>query len=521
MVISAMCALVTTGVAAAVTDARRCHPDLPGTRSFTVTGHVTGYAFARGRVAVDWVDRTRDCAGTAVWDVASTAHAKASASCQRSAGSRANGVEERLVAAQGDRLVRVALAPASVDRPDRLDVLDRATHRKLASWPLFERPARVALYGDLAILSGANRHALYVLRISDGRIAMIGIARSRDEPLIGSQGVLYQDDLDMEMHRLSPNRVTLKLVPLSTIRNELKLAAKGFHMSRRINALSMDGKRAAFVIHDPQGKCDAVVFWSIPWHFVAPLTQHSGPTCLPTHAAGGITDVAIAGLRAVWTTRYGGHTRLLAADIIDCVEWVVARPTAGVQSVAGLSGDGDFLTYALARRPASSLGLVPGNWRGLEIAQANGRAAGISTDSGRVAVLYSDGTVTIVTRSGRVAGRLDVGKSRSIALRRNTLVVLGRGTLDVYGTASGRRVHSWKVPANATSVDLHYGIAVLTAGRDVLAVNTATGRTALLLHAAGRVAAQIEAAGAAIQFNVGAHGYLRFIPMSVIEARTG
>jgi len=34
------------------------------------------------------------------------------------------------------------------------------------------------------------------------------------------------------------------------------------------------------------------------------------------------------------------------------------------------------------------------------------------------------------------------------------------------------------------------------------------------------VVAQIEAPGAAIQFNLGDHGYLRFIPMSVIEART-
>lgn len=513
---AAVCLFATAGLAAAAGDARKCHPDLPGTRSFTVTGHVTGYAFAGERIAVDWVDRTRDCAGTAVWDAASTARATASASCQRSAGPRAHGVEERLVAAQGDHLVRVVVAPASVDLPDRLDVVDRATHRKLASWPLFERPARVALYGDLAILSGANRHALYAIRITDGHIAMIGIARSRDEPLIGAQGVLYQDDLDMEMHRLSPNRVTLKLVPLSTVRNELEHAGQGVRMSRRIGALSMDGKRAAFVTRDPQGKCDAVVFWSIPWHFVAPLTQHSGLTCLPTHAAGGITDVAIAGLRAVWTTRYGGETRVLAADIIDCVEWVVARPVAGVQSVAGLSGDGGVLAFALDR----SVGLVPGGWRGDEIATSNDQLASISADSGRVAELDENGTVAIVTSNGRAVGRLSVGKASAIALRRNTLAVLRQGTLDVYDTASARSVHSWSVPANATAVDLHYGIALVTAGRDVVAVNTTTGRTARLLHAPARVAAQIEAPGAAIQFNVGAHGYLRFIPMSVIEART-
>jgi hypothetical protein len=484
-----------------------------------MSGHVTRYAFANGRVAVDWVDRAKACAGTAVWNYAADARATAAASCQRAAGPRAHGAQTRLAAAQGDRLVRIVVAPASVDRPDRLDVLDRATHRRLASWPLIARPARVALYGDIAILSTATRGALYALRISDGRIAMIGIARFADRPLIGPQGVLYQDDLDMAMHRTSPHHATLKLVPLATVRRQFALAGRQIGTSR-ITAMAMDGKRVAFAVHDPQGRCDKVLFWSIPWHFVSRLTQRVGPTCLPTHAAGGITNVAIAGERAVWTTQYGSRTRVLAASIIDCVEWVIARPVAGVQSVAGLSGDGGMLAYSLARPGASSVGLVPRAWRGVDIARSNGRAAAISTDSGRVAVLYQDGTVTVVTAGGRLAARFSVGDARAIALRRNRLAVLRRGTLDVYDTASGHRVSSWTIPATATSVDVQYGIALVTAGRDVLAVNTATGRTARLLHAPGRVAAQIEAPGAAVQFNVGARGYLRFIPMSVIEART-
>jgi hypothetical protein len=519
IVTAAMCALATASLAAAAGEARRCHPDLPGTRSFTVQGHVTGYSMVGGRVAVDWVDRTKSCAGTAAWDYASAAQATASASCERSAGPRAHGVQEKLVAAQGNRVVRIVLAPASVDRPDRLDVFERTTHRKLASWPLIARPARVALYGDLAVLSAASRQALYVLRISDGRIAMIGISRSRDEPLIGAQGVLYQDDLDMAMHHASPNSATLKLVPLATVRREIARAGQQVGTSR-ITAIAMDGKRVAFVVHDPQGKCDKVLFWSIPWHYVSRLTQHVGPTCLPTHAAGGITSVAIAGERAVWTTRYGGLTRVLAASIIDCVEWVVARPIAGVQRVAGLSGDGNMLAYATARSASSSVGVVPETWGGHEVARSNRQAVAISADSDRLATLYADGTVTVVTRGGRLARSFSVGEARAIALRRNTVAVLRAGTLDVYQAASGQRLHSWTVPAHATSVDLHYGIAVLTAGRDVFAVNTTTGRTARLLHAPGRVAAQIEAPGAAVQFNVGDRGYLRFVPMSVIEART-
>jgi hypothetical protein len=512
-----MCALATAGLAAAASDALRCHPDLPGTRSLTVNGEVTSYAFAGGRVAVRWL-RSPGCAGTAVWNYGSTVRATASASCQRSVRTSAQPAGETLVAARGNRVVRVDLAPASVDRPDRLDVLDRATHARLVSWPLIDRPAHVALYGGIAILASAKRHALYALRLSDGRIAMLGIARAADRPLIGPQGVLYQDDLDLAMHRASPHRVTLKLVPLTTVRREFARAGRQIGTTR-INAISMDDKRVAFVVHDPQGRCDRVLFWSIQWHFVSRLTQRVGPTCLPTHAAGGITNVAIAGERAVWTTRYGARTRVLAASIINCVEWVIARPVAGVERVAGLSGDGRVLAFALGGR-ASSVGLVPGSWRSFEIAQSNGQVAAISADGGRVAVLYADGTVTVVTRGGRVAKRFFVGKARAIALRRSTLAVLGRGTLDIYDAASGRRADSWKVPASAKSVDLQYGVAVLAAGRDVIAVNATTGRTANLLHAPGRVAAQIEEPGAAVQFNVGNRGYLRFIPMSVIEART-
>jgi hypothetical protein len=105
----------------------------------------------------------------------------AAGSC-RTGVARISGAGMRLMAADRTRLVRVVLAPAWVDEPDRLEVYDRGTMRKLASWPLIERPARVALHGDLAVLSAANRNSLYALRITDGRIALIGITRPLTDP---------------------------------------------------------------------------------------------------------------------------------------------------------------------------------------------------------------------------------------------------------------------------------------------------------------------------------------------------
>lgn len=518
----AVAALATAGIAAAAGDARQCHPDPAGTRSATLTGVVTAYRFA-GRGTIVASVQTERCAGVARWNYTAKAHEIASVSCEGSNPAGSAAPAQQLVAAQGNRLVRVVLAPDGVDSPDRLDVIERATGRRIASWPLIERPSRVVLYRGIAILSGADRRALYALRISDGRIAMLGISRGGDQPIIGPEGVVYQDDQYLKLHRLAPNRVTMKLVPLAAVAHELSLADQQI-TTRRITAIAMDGRRVAFAVHDPNGRCDVVRFWIPAWSFVAPVTQKSGPTCLPTHATGGVTNVAIAGDRLIWTTHYGNTTRVLAASAIACEEWVVARPAPGGAPVAGLSGDGSVLAYALkgagtAARPGT-VGVVPGGWRGEVVSQSAAQVAAISVDSNQIATLYRDGTVTVMSAAGEFVSRFAAGPARAIALRRDTVAVLRHGQLAVYSAETGLLTHSWPVPLNARSVDLHYGIAVIAAGGEVFALNVTTGRTARLLHVHGRVAAQIESPGVVVQFNVGERGYLRFIPMSTVEART-
>ena len=296
-------------------------------------------------------------------------------------------------------------APPAVDRPDRLEVLDRATHRRIASWPLIERAARVDLFGGIAILSASKRNALYALRTGDGRIAMIGITRAGDRPVIGPHGVLYEDNLLVSTAGSSPH-ATLKLLPLATVRRELGDRApvrEPGHVLRhashagsrmrlsRINAISMDGPRVALAVHDPRGACDRVLFWNVAWHFVSRLTRQVGPTCLPTHPSGGITDVALAGPRAVWTTRYGRQTRMLAASIIHCHEWVVARPIQGVSECRGTFRRRRVAClcagWTSRKRHTSSVGLVPQIWRGLSLTRSNSQVVSVSADSGRVATV--------------------------------------------------------------------------------------------------------------------------------------
>lgn len=508
-------ALVTAGMAvAAAGDARPCHPDLPGTRSLTVTGSVTGYRFAADGTVVASV-RTKRCAGVARWNYAASVHSSASVSCRGSAAGPAEAAPQHLVATQGDRLVRVVLAPAGADRPDLLDVIARPTGRRIASWPLIDRPARVVLYGGMAILSGPDRDALYALRISDGRIAMLGVARADDRPIIGPAGVVYQDGLSL---KAAASRVTLKLVPLASVERQLSLADREVQTHWKITAIGMDGRRLAYAVHDPAGKCDVVKFWTPPWHYVARVTHPSAATCLSSHGPGGVTNVAMGGGRLIWTTRYGDRTRVLAASTIGCKEWVVARPAPGVP-VAALAGDGSVLAYA-SNGEVAQVSTDADDWYGEAVSRSTARIVGISVDSDRVATLYRNGTVTVTSTSGALVSSFVAGAGRAVALHGDTVAVLRSGRLGIYSTETGVLAHSWPVPANARSVDLQYGIAVLAAGDDVLALNVATGRTARLLHAPSRVAARIDSPGAVAQYNVGEHGFLRFIPMSTLEART-
>jgi hypothetical protein len=290
-----------------------------------------------------------------------------------------------------------------------------------------------------------------------------------------------------------------------------------------ITAISMDGPRVALAVRDTAGRCDYVVFWNVLWHYVTRLTHAAGQTCLPVHGPGGITNVAIAGSRAAWTVTYGGKTRLLAASITACQEWVVARP-AKRERVA-LTGDDGVLAYATAPQPVaqrgvSKIGVVPRFWQGAEITRIPERVIALSADGGRIAALDNSGGVSITTRVGEPMASFQAAGARAIALRGNVVAALRAGRVDVHRLPMGDRIQSWKVAANATSVDMHYGIAVVTAGRDVYALNAATGRLARVFRAPSRVAAQVEAPGAAIAYTVAGRGLLRFIPMSRLEAST-
>jgi len=156
--------------------------------------------------------------------------------------------------------------------------------------------------------------------------------------------------------------------------------------------------------------------------------------------------------------------------------------------------------FALVNRSrhvtSSQVGLVTAEYRGQDIFRLGNTVRAMSAYDGRLAVLAADGSIRLRTESG-VAIRSFVARgATTLALGAKTLVVITRDHRPaVYSVASGRLLHRWMLPRGAAHVDLQYGIAVVTAGHSVYAINTANGRTRRVAVTPLAVRAQIEPIG--------------------------
>ena len=90
--------------------------------------------------------------------------------------------------------------------------------------------------------------------------------------------------------------------------------------------------------------------------------------------------------------------------------------------------------------------------------------------------------------------------------------------LGVYSVANGRLLHRWMLPRGATHVDLQYGLAVVTAGHSVYAINTASGHTRRVAVTPLPVRAQIEPVGIVYAYSTNNRGTAKLIPMSRVES---
>jgi hypothetical protein len=479
-----------------------CHPDLPGTHSLPVRGRVDAYALNGRLVTVSaWVG---GCERRIVWrPIASTSSAGACTGTRPRAGLRRTASDGHLRVV----LVRGTRTP---DQPDRLAVYDARTGAGLHAWPLPAAASSVDVAGGLAVVSTGN--GVYVLRLRDGRFALVGIKRPRDRPRIDGAGMVFQDDL---YKRRSARRSLLKFLPRASLLHALRPFGP-LRVPARIGDFSLDGRSVVFVQKDPKGDCDRIGVWTIPWHYSTDLMDEP-PICPERHAPGGITALALGGQFVEILTTYGNVQTLISSTFVHCVEKVVARTRLGHGSIQLLAGDSLTLAYAL--RPRSGATRIAS----LHASRAAGTtllpsALRLSVDRGLIAVLRGDGRVDVL-RGGRVVRTFERTGARGIALRGGQLTVLTRaGTLDTYAVANGGLVHRWRAPeGSSTAFDVHYGVAALTSGRRLYGINLATGKRRVLLAAPHALRAHLDDIGVVYAYNAGRGGVLGFIPFAAVE----
>ena len=284
----------------------------------------------------------------------------------------------------------------------------------------------------------------------------------------------------------------------------------------RIGDFAADGRSVVFVKKDPSGVCDRIGVWTIPWHYSTDLMDEP-PICPERHPPGGITGLALGGQYVEVLTTYGKVQTLISSTFVHCIEKVVARTAIGAGAIPVLAGDSSTLAYAL--RPRSGPARI-GRLHGQKPAGATAlpSAVRLSADRGRLAVLRADGRINVL-RGDRTLRTFPPLGARAIALRGDQLVVLTRaGTLVVYAVSDGALLHRWHAPAGATAaLDVHYGVAVLTAGSRVYAIGLASGKQRVLLAAPAAVRAHLDDIGVVYAYDASSGGVLGFIPFAVVE----
>jgi hypothetical protein len=416
--------------------------------------------------------------------------------------------------------LRVAVSRGALDSPQILVVSDRTSGRLLHRWPLPDEVSSLAVGHGIAVLSTVRHQGLYAVRLSDGRLRIVGLMGWLDRPVLGETGIVFRDDMYGRRNERRGQSV-LQHLTWRDVDQALDDESASYSAPGAQPAWAYDGQRVVMAMRDPSVPCDRVHFWNVAWDRRVQLTQLDDHIC-PAGRGSHVIALAVGGVRAAWLVeKPGGRQWLISATIVACEERVVATAPAGsaAASARGLAGDGGLVAFSAIGAPS-----VQAIWRnraavgrsamtGRALMPATGSVA-LSADEGRVAALSAGGTIEIRSKYGVLEDTVRAPGARAISLRGGNLAVLAGNRLDVYDLATGTRTHSWRAPARARSVDMQFGVATLAAGRNVYAVRLATGHTAVLARAPSRVEAQIEAPGIVYRYNQAGSGEFRFVPFA-------
>jgi hypothetical protein len=280
--------------------------------------------------------------------------------------------------------------------------------------------------------------------------------------------------------RAEPTEVFQAPAPL------IDVGSKRVRLKHPVQYLAADGNRIAYSF------CGQLVAWWTPGSTTGgrfgPLTQF---TCPPPSSIENAYSLAVAGGQVGWAVNYGGiqtnswikavafaqpaNVRIVAYQPACCRGDVLGEGRMGFVVGQGsllafthwqLCGDLGAPSCGIGSRAivASSLYSVPlppatgttcpnQPFQCTQIGTAPSLVGAVSADSGRLALLRSDGSLAVVNASGSLVSIYSAtswGRTLAAELAGSDLILLTQGTLRHFDVTTGLLQHTWPV-ANVTS----------------------------------------------------------------------
>jgi hypothetical protein len=321
-----------------------------------------------------------------------------------------------------------------------------------------------------------------------------------------------------------------------------------------VAALAIDGNRVAYDLSTRDAAnaraTNRVVVWNVR---TGKTTKVSGKKTAVADGVGGdgVFQLAIAGRRVAWLLNEGGNLEsqdyLFTSSVTSPKERKVASALRTGDNCApgreashcagpwlgGLVGSGN--TIALNRWTTDSEGTVSSGGLYLldgtklkSIATGADTVLTVSSDGGREAVLRSDGSVAVYSKSGSVSVTVVPPAPEAAALSGKNLVVLSYGKkLELYDAHTGSLLNTFSLRGKGPqNLDVQGKIAVYTAGKSVRAVNLSSGKDSAVATRGSRIAfARISSAGLVYAENGVRASFgkatLAFMPFAKVAARVG
>jgi hypothetical protein len=307
-----------------------------------------------------------------------------------------------------------------------------------------------------------------------------------------------------------------------------------------IETLAMDGNRVAYDLESRGVGCNTVHVWDTRTKKDAVVSGRGTCAADSTSTGAGVRELAVAGSRVAWIVNLGGNTESLDTLYTATVGGAKERKvTAAVRTgdvdgtlngkwLGNLVGDGDLIALNRWTTEGGAIGTASINRLKLGLTAFHTGLDSLrvmSADSGRVAVLDSQGRVRIYDANGVPVSSFEPnGKAKEVVIRKDYVVVLVPGALEIRGTLNGALIDTLPISPGARELDVHANIAVYVTGKTIRAVRLATKKeTAIAVTPKRVVGVVIDDAGLAYAYNtvtgVKGLGKLWYLPLSLVQAK--